>query len=793
MAKKEAKKPSHLKGVAEHLYLDDSRTEQRNIAELNTENMKLYGANINIARVFPEIHDGLKSVERRILYTMYAIIKATKKMVKVHTITGSVMLIHCHGDASVYGTLVRIAQPWSMVIPYIKGQGNFGTIVGDEAAAARYIEAMLSDYAMDCFFSDFDPNIVLMQETYNRDMKEPVYLPSKYPNCLLSSADGLGFGPATHVPTFNLEEVLNATIQLIKDPNYEPNIIPDITTGCLIVDEGKFPEICKTGRGTFKMRAEIVKDEEAKCLVIKSIPFQVSLLSVKEKIAELVENKVLPGFKSMKDYSATKIHLELYFRPEVDLDNIISILYTKTRLQETYPVQMKMVDDFAVEDFTVKSALLRWHDIRFQFKRKAFINKLVELEERNHILKVLIMILDGKNGEKTLSIIKSSTREEIVEKLVKTYNITTLQAREISNMRLNAFSKTALKEYKEEFDENVKEIKKISKTIKSPKEINEIIIKELEEGIKKYAAPRKSRIVKAVQEYKYSNYDTKLIFTKNGYVKKLKDNTKSMGSLGELDEPVDVKIINNRDEVVIFDKRGCIHTFEVGIIAQDDLTTIGSPLSTYININGTPVSVFKRSEITDDTEFVFVTKNGIIKKTRADNFGFKNSIISINLRPDDELVSVIAVKKNIDIIAYSKMGFGLRFNTSEIPSSKRMAIGVIAFALASNDRIVGVKEIQKNDKYIFIVTEKGIVKKCTTDVLQSKKRRSEPVSIITLKAKDSVNTIINCTDGDSITVLTKKNTFGIKVNELPVTLKFHEGTKLIPVKQSDAIVKVIKD
>ena len=785
-------KKSHLKEIDEQVYLDDSRIERANIADLNTENMKLYGANINLARVFPEIHDGLKLVERRILFAMYAISKAVKKKKKVLTLTGDVMQIHAHGDASVYGTMVRIAQPWNMVIPYITGQGNFGNISGEEAAASRYLEAQLSDYAIDCFFSDFNPDIILMQETYNRDMKEPVHLPSKYPNCLLSSADGLGFGPATHIPTFNLEEVIQATIQLIKNPKYKPYLIPDITTGCLIIDEGKFEEICDTGRGTFKMRAEIVKDEDEKCIIIKSIPFQVSLPSVKEKIAELIENKVINGFKQMKDYSASKIHLEIYFRPEVDLDNIINILYTKTRLQETYPVQMKMVDDFAVEDFSVKSALLRWIDIRYQFKRKLFINKLVKLEERNHILKVLIMILDGKNGEKTLNIIKSSTKEEIINKLVSNYNITTLQAKEISNMRLNAFNKTALAEYKKELKDNIDEIKELSERISNPKKINNIIIKELEEGIKKYASPRKSRIIKIGKEYKYSDYETRLIFTKNGYVKKLKDGVKQIGSLGESDEPVDVKVINNRDEVIIFDKRGSVHTCEVGLISQDDLTTIGTPLSTYINITGTPVSVFRRSDITDNMEFVFITKNGIIKKTDVDNFAFKNSIISITLKNDDELVSVIPIKKNIDIIAYSKYGYGLRFNPKEIPSSKRMAIGVIAFPLAENDEIMGVKEIHKNDKYLCIITEKGYVKKCTLEVLESKKRRSEPVSIIPIRHKDGINTVINCTDGDTIKVITKKNIYNLAVNELPVSLKFNEGTKLIPVKQSDMIIKIYK-
>ena len=787
-----AKKESHIKSIDIKSYLNTDRVEVSNIAGLCTDIMKIYGANINLARVFPEVHDGLKLVERRILFAMYTISKAYKKMSKVHTITGDVMKIHPHGDASVYETLVRMAQPWNMLIPYIEGQGNFGTISGDEAAAARYIEARLSDYAIDCFFTDWDPDLVLMEETYNRDLKEPVYLPTKYPNCLLSYSDGLGFGPATHIATFNFQEVIQATIALIKDPKYKPYLVPDITTGCLIVDEGKFGDICETGRGTFKMRAEIEKNEEKKCLVIKSIPFQVSLLSIKEKIKELVENKIINGFKAMKDYSATKIHLELYFRNEVDLDNIISILYTKTRLQDTYPVQMKMVDDFAVVDFNVRSALLRWIDIRFQFKRKKFIKKLVSLEERNHILNVLIMILDGTNGEKTIKIIKSSDREQIVEKLVKAYNITTLQAREISNMRLNAFSKTALAEYKKELKENIDMIKTYTKVIRSRTAIDDLIIKELEDGIKKYSAPRRSKVVKAVKEYKYTDYDAKLIFTKHGYVKKLKDGVKRIGNLPETDEPVDVLTVNNREEIVIFDKRGSVHTIEVGAITQDDLTTIGTQLSLYCTTNGSPVSIFRRNDINPETAFLFVTKKGIIKKTTADNFAFKNSIISITIKPDDELVEVIAIDKDIDIVGYTDRGYGLRFNSGEVPFSKRMAVGVIGLPMIEDDFVVGVQEIHKSDKSLFICTSKGYVKKCSLEVFNTKKRNSLPESLIPIKPKDHVISMIAVNDKDQIVVITMKQSYTINMNELPAELKFKEGTKLIPLNHGDMIVKVHK-
>ena len=791
--------------VDEREYLRTDRIEKANIADISQKGMILYGANINLARVFPEIHDGLKPVERRILYMMFAIMKLVKierrkdkdvyhkKVVKVRATTGRVMEIHPHGDSSVYEALVRMAQPWNMLMPYIDGTGNFGTMAGDPAAADRYIECTLSDYAVDCFFSDWDPDVVLMEDTYNQDFREPVYLPTKYPNCLLSYSDGLGFGSATHVPTYNLEEVLQTTIALIKDPKYEPNLIPDITTGCLIVDEGKFQDICREGRGTFKMRSEIIKDDLHKCLIIKSVPFQVSLLATKLKIKELIDTDVITGFKEMRDYSGEKVHMELYFRPEVDLDSIVNILYTRTDLQKTYPVQLKMVDELEPKTFTIKSALLRWIDIRMQFKRKMFISELVHTEQRNHELKVLILVTDGKNSDTTIRIVKESeTKDEAVERLTKKYGITSLQARIIVNMRIAALTKEACRKYREELEENLAHIEELKETIASPKKISKIIIKELQEGIKKYTYPRRSRIVKIGKEYKYSDYGTQLIFTKNGYVKKMKDNVQKIGALGETDETIDVKKVENRDQVVLFDKRGSVHTIDVGVISSDDLTTIGTPLSTYANIAGAPVSIFKRSDITESTALVFITKNGIIKKTLADNFAFKNSILSITLKPDDELVNVIAIDTDHDILIYTKLGVALRFNTQEIPFTKRMAIGVIAFTLAPGDEILGSKEIDQDNKYLVIVTNRGIVKKCELDVLSSKKRRSEPTSIIPMESKDMIHTLLTCRNNDVVVVITAKGSFEIHVDELPTKLKYQLGDKMVPLKKGDVIAKVFK-
>ena len=781
------------KNFDESVYTEDRSVDKVNISDLNTENMKIYGANINLARVFPEIHDGLKLVERRILYAMYTMTDAYKDFEKSAAVEGDCMKIHPHGGA--YPTMVRLAQPWNMVIPYITGKGNFGSVNGDAAGANRYTEVKLSPYALDCFFTDWDPELITMIDSYNHKYKEPVYLPTKYPNCLLSSADGLGFGLATHVPTFNIQEILNATIELIRDPKYDVVLIPDMTTGCLVVDEGNFPEICRTGEGNFKMRGEITKNEKHHSLVVTSVPFQVSLNSVKDKIQELVENKVINGFKDMHEDVIDKkqIFLEVFFKPEVDLDNIISVLYAKADLQQTYPVQMKMVDNFTIVNFSVKSALQRWVDIRMEFKERKFTKKMVDLEARNYILSILIKMLDGKNAEKTIELIRHSTKDDVIKTLIKEYNISSVQAKEIANMKLSAFNKTAREEYLKEYPENETMLKKYSQILDNPENIKALIIEELKDGIKKYSQPRRSKVVKLKTIAKYSDYETNLVFTENGYVKKIDGSKKGLGNFGTDDNPISVVHVNNRDEVVIFDKRGSVHTVEVGKITQDSFRSIGEPLSMYVSITGKPVAAFSRQDIKDDTNFIFITKRGIIKKTSADNFAFKNSILGITLKPDDELVSVIISKhKDNDILVYSKYGFVTRFNTAEIPMTKRMAIGVIGFPVAKNDAVIGVKEIGPKDNYILIITNKGFVKKCTLEVLSTQKRRSEPVSVIAMKDSDSINTMISCKGTEVFSVASQKDYLEeyLHVAEIPEALKFGTGTKLIPVKRGDKILKV---
>lgn len=772
-------------------YIDNSNVIGVPIADHNTEKMKLYGANVNLARMIPDIRDGLKPVERRIIYSMYEFSKAINKFKKVQTIIGLTMNIHPHGDSSIYNTIVRLAQPWENLLCPIEGQGNYGDIKGAPAGAARYIEAKLSDYALDCFYSDYDTKIMEMNPSYQPEILEPEYFVTKYPNMLMSISTGMGFSIATGIPTYNIEEILNATINLIKNPKCKLNLIPDIPTGCLIIDEGQFDSITETGRGIFKMRGEINIDENAGLIVIRSIPFQSSLLRVKSKIKELVESKQIVGFRHMEDYSSTVIHLELFFKKDVDLRYIAQILYRKTGLQKSFSVQLKMVNDFEIKDYSVRTALLEWIDIRRLFKRKYYINKLVKAEDRKNFLDILIFILNKDNAEKTLKIIKKNNSDEIINALMKEYKISSLQARIISNMKMKEFSKNAYDAYRDEIKELPDKIKEYKKILQDNTTIDNIIIDELKDGIKKYHAPRRCKVIKLEEKEEYENTNHTLIFSKNGYVKKLLENANGVGELS--DEPSYWIKVNNKDNLIIFDKKGLVHSLDVGKIEPANEDSVGQSISKYISIAGEPITVIPKSQIKLDSTFLFITKKGIIKKTPVKSFALKSSTMSIVLNKDDELVSVINISDDKDIIVFTKYGMGLRFNTSEINISQRLTKGVIGVTMGEDDDVIGISTIDESDDYLFLLTTTGNAKKCELSLLLPKERRGNTIQLITLRGRERLFYATGVHDGNTIEVVLKSGIFeNISVSNVDSKLKIDEGSKLIPVRKGDSIIKVIK-
>jgi DNA gyrase subunit A len=775
----------------------EKNAEHVNIGDYNEYGMRIYGANVGLMRAIPDIMDGFKPLERRILYGTAFLAKAVKVKKKNLAIGGHIISIHPHGDSSIHESMVAMAQPWENLYPLFDIKGNKGQPNGEPEAAPRYLQSCLTDYCFDCFFKDWDDHIVEMSPSYNPEFMEPDYLITKYPNLLVRPITGFAFATSTSFPSFNMEESFNAVIKLIKDPSYDPILYPDLPSGCIIVDGGEFPDICHTGEGTFKMKAEVELNEETHSIIIYSLPYHVTTSKIIEVVTKLKATGDIPGLAGIHDAS-NKYGVKLIIKcsHDVNMRDILHMLYKKTPLMDTFACKFRFVDNYELKLYNLKQIMQKWIDIRRVTKHKWATYKLVTLKESIHILNVLIDITSSE--EKSLTMIKkirNSRTEEIIQHLCETYKgITTLQAKTIADLRARKFSIDSQENYKKEKEENLAEIEHLEELISHPKNIDKMIIDELKECISKYALPRRCRIEKAVSEDDMiPNRDFVLVFTRKGLVKKLDTNAKGIGKLNDGDDPVQVIKINNRDSVVIFDRSGLVHTVKVSDIIQTDLKSKGTQLSKYAGIRGGTVMALPLSQIdTDKGQFIFITEKGMIKKTSCSKYGFKSSIIAIVLKGDDGLASVIYnTKDSADIIVFTKNGIGNRFTTDTFTETSRMSSGVIAIDIPQDDQVVGVATVGEKDKGYVVLTEKGVGKYCSLDTFEPKKRRSDALKLISLGG-DRVVDLLPCKKGDQFMVVLKKDTLVLRWNDFPELTRNHYGKKLVPVPNGEQIIRFFK-
>lgn len=789
-----------LRNVPEKAYHNDKKIHNVNMGEYNRHGMQIFGANVQLARAIPNIADGFKPSARRCIYAAGKISHADRKMKKVNALVGDIIQIHPHGDGSIGQTLVGLSKPWELSYPLFVIDGNNGTPKGEPAAAGRYLEAMLSPYAIDCYFKEWDDNLVDMQPSYNPEYEEPTYMISRYPDLLLRPSTGFTFGMASNIPSYNLEEAFNATINLIRDPDYDPILIPDMPSDCVIMDEGNFPQICHEGKGSFKMRSEIEIDESKNLLVVESVPYKVKLDEVKTKINDL-RKSCFSGLTRMFDGSNSYgVHLELEFANGTDLNVMKALLYKKTALESVFATQMTYVDmeQGKVILYNLKDIIQSWISNRRVIKRRSMINRLVFTEQRIHILNILIDICEDKDLlEKIIKLIKKSNKNELIEVLHKRYpDISSTQAIGICNMRISELSADSYKKYKEDRKECKEEIKDLNAKINNPDKIDQVIVQELKEAIKKYNQPRRCRVEKYDPDSEsgklVSKKDHILVFTKNGFVKKLSSNAKDIGQLNDGDEPITTIRANNRDSIIIFDSNGMVHTLKVDDLTNTDKMSKGVSLSTFIRVSGTIVSIIPKKELKDTSYFIFVTKNGMIKKTDCNKFAFKSSIIAMNLKDNDELVSVIHGDSNSNIIIYTKGGYGTRFNTKEVPATSRSSSGVIGIDLIKGDEVMGITKVKRNDTHIMVMTKKGYAKTCSLDSMETMKRRGDVLILTSIHEGDELLYVISCNENDMFLVIKKGTTEVLSFYDFPDMTRNHFGKKVVKLQRGEMIVRCLK-
>lgn len=789
------------------------------IGDYNTEKMQIFGINVVMARHVPFVIDGLKPGERRALYAIYSA-KGSKEEA-MPTAISDTMKIHPHGDASVYGTIINMGQVWkNMLCPIDRVGGNYGCADGfsQRAAAARYLKTKLSKYALDCFFSDFDKKTVDMRPTFDGETEEPLYLPAKYPNILINSATGMAFGYATCIPYYNVAELLTYTIALMKDPDGDHGVlIPDSPTGCQVIDEpGVFENLTNVGTAfdksgeraiVFRMRSEIIVDTENHELIITSLPPLGKGESLFKGIKEMYDNKDLEGCTGIENNTQGEyLDIVLTFKKEVDLYEVRERLYsTKLNTETYYPAQITVIDDMKIKRYSVRECLLSWLAYRRDFKRRTYNKKIVIGKARIHVLEILMFLFDKDNAEKTLKIIKKSEdKEDVIRKLIEEYDIDTVKATAVANMRSYEYSKKERRKFGDEKEKLEKDIEKYMKIAASPKKIDKEIEAELLEGIEKYDAPRKSKVIKLSKIDAIPDTDHMVVITQNGNIKKLKDSVKSVGRIAAGDVPMEILKVNNRDTLLIFDSFGRVHTLPINTVRGCDLSSNGVPLSTHAKIdNSKIVAVFVKDADnklkisaykTDDAYFLFTTRRGLIKKCAYSAYtNLKNSSVGTMLKKGDELVSVKFINKDTDIVSFTYNGMGLRYNSDSVSETKRMSSGVKVFAVDDNDGIIDTTILSHKDKYLMLVTMKGYMKKILLSNLSSEDRRSDSTKLINLNSGDLLFCTKGVVDTDVYRAFLMHETIDINVGiDVPEQFKLNKGAKLIPVKKGDTIIKIAK-
>lgn len=777
-----------------------------------------YAMSVIIGRALPDVRDGLKPVQRRILFSMRELgLTPQKPFRKSATVVGDVIgKYHPHGDQAVYDALVRMAQDFALRYPLIEGQGNFGSIDGDPPAAYRYTEARLSKIAMEMLES-LDEDTVDFVPNFDGRLKEPVVLPSKIPNLLLNGSSGIAVGMATNVPPHNLGEVIDALNALIDNPDITIDEImnyikgPDFPTGAIIMGRSGIKEAYETGRGKIIVRARVHIEEKKggkKNIVVTEIPYQVTKTTIIEKIVQLVRNKKIDGIQDLRDESDRRgIRLVIELKKSADPEIVLNQLYKHTPLQDTFGAYLLVLVDGEPRILNIKELLQEFLKHRENVIRRRTQFRLKKAEERAHILEGFKKALD--HIDEIIEIIKASENQKTAkENLIKRFEFTEVQAQAILDMRLGNLTRLDRNKIETEYEELIKQISWYKEILQNRKLLLEEIRKELMEIKKKYGDKRRTEISdEEVREFNIEELippeDVIVTATSRGYVKRtLIKNYKKQGRGGvgrsaintyDDDFPVSILMSNNHDLLLIFTDRGralAIKTYE---IPEGSLQSRGRPLNNIANIGrderiitAVPLKTF------EDSRFVVLaTKFGIIKKTKLVNFknAGRRGIIAINLQEGDRVVDVVTTEGNDQLILAKSSGYAIRFKETELNEYSRYAKGVKGTTLKKGERVVSMVKVEPRKK-VLTITENGYGKKFDPEEIRLTRRGAMGVRIQKITPKTGALKRVGMVDGrDDIILLTKAGSvIRLKSSEISSFSRYAMGVRLMKVKEQDKIV-----
>ena len=770
--------------------MDDTIFDKINDVDLKKtmENSYIeYAMSVIAARALPDVRDGLKPVQRRILYAMIELNNGPDKPHrKCARIVGDTMgKYHPHGDSSIYGALVNLAQDWSTRYPLVDGHGNFGSVDGDGAAAMRYTEARLSKISME-MLADINKNIVNFLPNFDETEKEPEVLPSRIPNLLVNGTSGIAVGMATNIPPHNLKEVVNAVVKLIENKiegqeTTMEEILevikgPDFPTGAMILGTRGIEEAYRTGRGKIRVRAVTNIEPMANGknrIIVTELPYMVNKAMLIEKIAELVRDKKIDGITELRDESNREgMRIVIELRRDANPTVLLNQLFKHTQLQDTFGVIMlalvnnepKILNLLQMLDYYLK------HQEEVVTRRTQY--DLNKAEERAHILKGLLIALD--NIDEVINIVRSSKTTAIAkERLMERFGLDDPQAQAIVDMRLRALTGLEREKLEGEYDELIKQIARFKEILADEKELLGVVRDELLVIRDKYGDERRTSIGYDAFDINMEDLipddNVVIAMTRLGYIKRMSiDNFKSQHRGGKgikgmqtLDEDFieDLFMTTNHHYIMFFTNRGRVYRLKAYEIPESSRTARGTAIVNLLQLlpQEKITAVISLKEYEDNRYLFMATKKGMVKKTKIREYENirKSGLAAISLKEEDELIEVKTTNNHKDIFLVTKDGMCIRFNERDVRSTGRTSMGVIGMNLSPDDEVVAM-QIDSQGKYMLIVSENGLGKRTDMEEFTCQHRGGKGVkcykilektgNVVGAKAVDEENEVMLITN-----------------------------------------------
>lgn len=822
------KKTASKKQQDEPKEMDQQLQPVRLVDEMKTSYLD-YAMSVIVSRALPDVRDGLKPVHRRILYSMWKLgLKHTAKYRKSAHVVGDVMAkYHPHGDSAIYDSMVRMAQDFSMRTPLVNGQGNFGSMDGDSAAAMRYTEAKLHDVAAELLL-DIEKNTVDFGANYDGSTKEPKVLPSTLPNLLLNGSMGIAVGMATNIPPHNLGELCDGITHLVDNPKATSEDLqqfvkgPDFPTGGIIYDKKDIATAYATGRGGVVLRAltEIEETKNGHQIIVHEVPYQVNKANMLEKIAKLVQEKKIDGIKDLRDESNKQgVRVVVELKRDAYPKKVLNRLFKLTELQTTFHFNMiALIDGLQPRLCNLKMVLEEHIKHRQEVIRRRTQFDLDKAQERAHILEGLKKALD-KIDLVIATIRKSKDKEDAKENLMKKFKFTERQTVAILDMRLQQLANLERKKIEDELKEMMALIKDLESILKSEKKILGLIKKDVETLKAKYADERRTKIIAhGVKDFTIEdlvpNEPCIIMATRDGYIKRMPVDTFKQqhrggkGVIGVTTKEEDVveqlKSTNTHDNMLFFTTRGRIFQLRAYDIPVASRTAKGQALVNFLQLapNEKVSSILSMDDMSKYKYLVMVTNKGTIKRVKLDDFKNvrKSGLIALKLKPEDNLEWVRPSSGSEEIMLVTKLGQAIRFKESGVRAMGRTAAGVRGMKLKSEDEIVGMgivspALVKKRVIQLLVVSEHGLGKRTLINEYKVQGRGGSGIK--TMNVTDKTGQIVSArivniaTEGDLLLISKKGQVVRTPIKSLSSLGRATQGVRVMRFKASGDTVSSI--